>query len=75
MVKDLRSMCSGCVDDFYNDKNPYGVKECWCLKTAEVCQKKFIPLDMVPPWNVKPVKTLSCYKKKGYVKVDPKVMR
>lgn len=28
--------CAGCRDDFYNDKNPMGIKECWGLKTAKL---------------------------------------
>ena len=28
--------CVGCTDDFYNGKNPMGVKECWLLKNAKV---------------------------------------
>ena len=26
--------CRGCRDDFYNDKNPYGVKRCWSAETG-----------------------------------------
>ncbi len=35
----LKSMCTGCRDDFYNDHNPHGVKECWMFKQATVCNK------------------------------------
>lgn len=28
--------CNGCHNDFYNGKNPMGIKECWSLKTAKV---------------------------------------
>lgn len=34
-----KSMCRGCTDDFYNDHNPYGVKECWSFKSAVVVNK------------------------------------
>lgn len=70
MIKKTKAMCSGCTENFYNGNNPYDVKECWNFKTAEVVQKKFVPLDMRPPWNMRPETTLSCYRKKGYVKVD-----
>lgn len=72
MKKD-KSMCSGCVDNFYNGNNPYDIAECWSFKSAEVCKKKFVPLDMRPPWKMKSQQTLSCYRKKGYVKVDPEI--
>lgn len=28
--------CLGCEQDFYNDKNPLGVKRCWHLKDAKL---------------------------------------
>lgn len=63
-------MCIGCEDDFYNDKNPLGVKECWCLKNAKVKMRKKVPLSQAPPWTQKARRTLSCYHQKGYVFVD-----
>ncbi len=74
-MKKNKSMCSGCVDNFYNGNNPYGVDECWSYAKAEVCKKKFVPLDQCPPWKMPAVTTLSCYKRKGYVKVDPQVTK
>ena len=38
-VKPDRQLCAGCEDDFYNDHNPHGVKECWHFKTAQVVTK------------------------------------
>ena len=38
-IKPSKSMCAGCRDDFYNDHNPHGVKECWMFKQATVCNK------------------------------------
>jgi len=52
------AMCSGCSEDFYNDHNPYGIKECWNLKTATVALKKEVHVDQVPPWENK---TRECY--------------
>lgn len=71
---DRRKYCIGCRDNFYNGNNEYGIKECWCLDDAKVVKKKFVPMDMRPPWDIPPQKTLSCYRKKGYVAVDPKVL-
>lgn len=34
-----KKYCGGCVDDFHNGHNPYGVKECWSLKTAKLVTK------------------------------------
>lgn len=74
-VKKTKSMCVGCSENFYNGNNSYGVSECWNFKSAKVCKKKFVPMDMRPPWTMPSETTLSCYRKKGYVKVDPKVER
>lgn len=65
-TKMTKSACSGCEDNFYNGHNPYGVKECWCFKSAEIIQRKKIPIDQRPPWNHKPQKLPSCYRQKGY---------
>ena len=65
-------MCGGCRDNFYNGNNPYGVKECWMLKTAKSVMKKEVHRDQRPPWNQKPSKFLSCYHAQRYVYVDPK---
>lgn len=64
--------CFGCEDNFYNDSNPYGIKECWNLKSAELVLKKKIHVDQEPPWNQKPIKVLQCYHQKRYVFWDPK---
>lgn len=36
MSKKSMEKCQGCRNDFYNDKNPLGVKACWSLKKAKV---------------------------------------
>lgn len=64
--------CSGCEQNFYNGNNPYGIKECWFLKSAEVVMRKKVHVNQVPPWKQKPIKTLSCYQQKRYVMVGPK---
>jgi len=73
MKKIKKSYCSGCKDNFYNGHNPYGIEECWALKDAEIVKKKFVPLDQRPPWRMPAETTLSCYRKNGYVALDPKV--
>lgn len=60
-------MCVGCEDDFYNGKNPLGVKECWMLKSAEVVRKKMVHINQRPPWKQKAIKVLSCRHEKHYI--------
>ncbi len=64
--------CSGCEDNFYNSNNPYGIKECWCLKTARLIWRKKVSVDQYPPWTQKAGRFLSCYHQKRYVFVKPK---
>lgn len=59
--------CSGCEDDFYNDKNPMGVKRCWGLENATLKLRKKVSVDQPPPWKHKPDQYLSCYKQKRFV--------
>lgn len=59
--------CSGCEDDFYNGNNQYGIGECWAFKKAKLILRKQVSIHQSPPWDQKPVKRPSCYKKKGYV--------
>lgn len=64
-----KKYCIGCEDNFYNGNNPYGVKECWSLKTAKV--KTRFRLSIHTPMNQKSGyvkrKTHSCFHEKGYV--------
>lgn len=67
--------CVGCEDDFYNGKNPYGVKECWAREGAKRESYKLIPVDMQPPYlTIKSVKLPTCYRKRRYVKVVPEAL-
>jgi len=71
-MKITKEMCSGCEQDFYNDKNPLGVKECWSFKDAKLVKVKAIGIWQSPPYDkVKPIKKLNCYQRKGmcYMKV------
>ena len=63
--------CAGCRDDFYNDKNPLGVKRCWCLERAELVLRKEVHRDQVPPWKQEPKDFLSCYNRDGYLYFHP----
>jgi hypothetical protein len=63
--------CVGCDEDFYNGKNPYGIKECWLLKDAKMVLKKEVHIDQVPPWNQKAKRFLSCFRRLRYVYVAP----
>ncbi len=64
-----KTMCAGCRDDFYNGNNPYGVKECWGLKSAKKRVRYRIGTWTVPtePYAFTKVTTLSCYGRKGSV--------
>lgn len=59
--------CRGCRDDFYNDKNPMGVKECWALKTAKMVTRFRIGTWTRPtePGAFTKVQTLSCFHRDG----------
>jgi hypothetical protein len=63
-----KSKCIGCRDDFYNGKNPLGVKECWMLKSAELVTRFRIGTWTRPtePGAFTKVKVPTCYSAKGY---------
>ena len=65
--KEKLKHCIGCEEDFYNNRNPYGIKECWNLKSAKLVLKKKIHINQRPPWKQKPIKVLDCYRQRGYV--------
>ena len=44
--------CLGCRNDFYNDKNHLGVKECWSFKKAKLVTK----LGPIGHWENPPYK-------------------
>jgi len=62
--------CIGCEDNFYNDRNPYGIKECWNFGNAKIIKRKKVGINDVPPWTWKPGKFPSCYRQEGYVFID-----
>ncbi|HXI85307.1 MAG TPA: hypothetical protein VNL17_14595 [Verrucomicrobiae bacterium] len=66
------SHCQGCEEDFYNGKNPYGVKQCWHLKEAKPVPRLLIHIDQPPPYlNVKPRQVPNCYRMKRHATVKP----
>ena len=61
--------CSGCRNDFYNDKNPYGVKRCWSLDKAKMVTRFKLSVH-TPMWfreAYKKVRVPNCYHSQGYV--------
>lgn len=39
MSEKCKDMCVGCRNDFYNDKNDKGIKECWLYVGARVVKR------------------------------------
>ncbi len=67
-----RKYCKGCTENFYNDNNPHGIKECWHLTKSMVVWKKIVGLWQTPPWKQKASRVLDCQHIKGSVMIDPK---
>ena len=73
---DKQQYCAGCRNDFYNDHNPLGVKQCWSLKSANVVTRFKQPYWEAWPFRgTREVTTLDCYHAPGQyvmVKHDPR---
>lgn len=67
---DKLKLCSGCRDDFYNDHNPYGVKRCWSLDSAQPVVKTMVGVWQNPPYTWRPQTTLSCHRPDGSVWIN-----
>lgn len=66
-MEKTKAFCIGCENNFYNDNNPYNVKECWSYKSAKLVKKRKVHINQVPPWK-QPLKDyLSCYHSKQYI--------
>jgi hypothetical protein len=74
-TKKTKDLCVGCHDNYYNNAVTSNTGECWSYKSARIARKKFVPIDMRPPWDLPIITTLSCHRKRRHVAVDPKVMR
>ena len=62
-LKPNKKMCEGCHCDFYNNKNPWGIKECWHFKDAKVADKKFYPnFNCTDAQMLTVKKTLNCFR-------------
>lgn len=67
--------CHGCENDFYNGKNPMGIKRCWSFESAEPIKVRMIHVDLRPPYKHIPLETKpSCYQQRRYVKVKPEAL-
>ncbi len=66
----MKDPCLGCEDDFYNGKNPLGVKKCWHRESARMTLRMKVGVDDSPPWTWKPKRYLSCYRQKRYVFIN-----
>jgi hypothetical protein len=64
--------CAGCRDDFYNGKNPHGVKACWGLKSARPRTRYRLHVDTPYSWRSGYAKKQrpQCYHEQGYVYLD-----
>ena len=60
--------CRGCRDDFYNDHNPMGVKQCWNLKEAKMVIRYRTHRDAMPasPGAFTEVRVPSCMNGNGW---------
>jgi hypothetical protein len=67
--------CRGCRDDFYNDRNPLGVKECWMFKAAKLVDRYRTHRDAMPASKgaFAEVRVPSCFNQTGvyFVKTVP----
>lgn len=74
-----KTHCVGCDENFYNGNNPYGIEECWHLKTAKVIKRYRTGINV--PWtrkeNFVEVLAPNCYRKNGYCYIGelPKHLR
>ena len=72
-LSEVSRRCSGCEQDFYNDHNPYGVKQCWSVPGAKIVRVKPLSVDQPSPeqhlrhvkWEWKP----NCYQRKRMIYV------
>ena len=58
--------CYGCEQDFYNDKNPLGIKECWSLADMTIIWRKKVSVDQRPPWTQAFKRYPHCYQQTRY---------
>ena len=69
-----KTMCSCCYNNFYNDNNPYGVKECWSYQDAIIVQKIEVSISQPPPYKEKPREFLNCYRRQRCAYIEPQCL-
>lgn len=76
-LREKMKSCSGCTEDFYNDKNPYGVKMCWSLPTAQIQTRHRISMDapMHRRSNYQEVQVFNCRRERGCIFLTPEAFR
>ncbi len=65
-----KSKCLGCYNDVYNH-GLGGAKECWSFATAKIIWRKEVHIDQSPPYIQQAKRFPSCYRKRGYVYIEP----
>jgi hypothetical protein len=76
--KKSKQLCSGCRNDFYNDHNPLGVKECWSYKKARIIKRMRVGTWEPPPYHPSRMKWFfDCYHYDGGMSMieenDPRI--
>jgi len=70
MPEMTKGNCVGCEDDFYNNYDISGVKECRSFISAKLILRKKIANHQRPPWKQSAHLFPSCYRQRGYVLVN-----
>jgi len=68
-----KSKCVGCRDDWYNGKNPLGIKSCRHLENAELVQRILVHRNQIPPYDrgFATVEVYDCRKEVDFCFVKP----
>lgn len=73
-MKMTKEKCNGCRNNFYNDNNPLGVKECWSFKSAKLENRIVLHKDQPPPYKSRPTMKPNCWHGNGYIAIKPDVL-
>ena len=61
-----KSYCNGCSENFYNNNNSLGVKECWHFKKAKLVSRIMVGNWENPPYKNKRIIAIpNCYRERG----------
>ena len=70
MSKIKLSDCSGCRNDFYNNRQNINGDMCWSFEDAEYEWARDVHYDRRPPHDdIKPTKRPECYNRPRYVRI------